>query len=97
MNIFHFTPTVAVSARIKSAILFTMSILQSTASRKIGGYPQCLKCTEPALERYALPYEDFKYLFVLLKEGSDIFLKWFFHQGIIWLTKRKNCINLRPR
>ncbi len=50
--------------------------------RKIGGYPECRQCTEPGLERYALPYEGFKYLFMLLKQGKDPFLSLHQHMGL---------------
>ncbi len=49
--------------------------------KRIGDYPECLECTEPGLERYALPYEGFKYLSMLLEEGSDVFLKLHRHMG----------------
>lgn len=49
--------------------------------RRIGGYPECLKCTEPGLERYALPYEGFKYLSMLFTEGNDAFLTLYRHMG----------------
>ncbi len=50
--------------------------------RRIGCYPECRQCTEPGLERYALPYEGFKYLSMLLKEGKDSFLSLHQHMGL---------------
>ena len=54
----------------------------SEMRRKIGRYPECRRCTEPGLERYALPYEGFNYLALLLKEGSDSFLSLHRHMGL---------------
>ena len=50
--------------------------------RRIGRYPECRTCTEPGLERYALPYEGFKYLSMLVKEGKDAFLSLHRHMGL---------------
>ena len=43
--------------------------------RNIGRYTQCRECTEPGLERYALPFEGFSYLFLLMKRGRRRFLQ----------------------
>ncbi|NLA74079.1 MAG: radical SAM protein, partial [Deltaproteobacteria bacterium] len=32
-----------------------------------GNFPECIRCTEPGLERYALPFEGFTYLRTILK------------------------------
>lgn len=48
--------------------------------RKIGKFPECRRCTEPGLERYALPYEGFTYLSLLLKMGG----RGFFNCIDIW-------------
>jgi MoaA/NifB/PqqE/SkfB family radical SAM enzyme len=54
----------------------------SEMRRKIGRYPECRQCTEPGLERYALPYEGFNYLSLLMKEGKDSFLGLHRHMGL---------------
>jgi hypothetical protein len=43
--------------------------------RKTGALPQCQACTEPGLERYALPYEGFSYLSLLWRLGKKRFLQ----------------------
>jgi MoaA/NifB/PqqE/SkfB family radical SAM enzyme len=50
--------------------------------RKIGRYPECKRCTEPGLERYALSYEGFSYLSLLLKMGRKEFLQLHHHVGL---------------
>lgn len=50
--------------------------------RKIGRFPECARCTEPGLERYALPYEGFSYLSMLFKMGKKRFLKLHSHMGL---------------
>jgi MoaA/NifB/PqqE/SkfB family radical SAM enzyme len=50
--------------------------------RNIGRYPECQRCTEPGLERYALSYEGFSYLFLLLKMGRRKFLQLHHHLGL---------------
>lgn len=37
--------------------------------RGVGRFPECRSCTEPGLERYALPFEGFHYLGQLLRLG----------------------------
>jgi len=54
----------------------------SQIRRKIGQYPECRECTEPGLERYALPYEGFTYLSLLLKMGGEKFLQLHHHMGL---------------
>jgi MoaA/NifB/PqqE/SkfB family radical SAM enzyme len=54
----------------------------SQIRRKIGRYPECKRCTEPGLERYALPYEGFMYLSLLLKLGRKEFLQLHHHLGL---------------
>ncbi|MBW1704733.1 MAG: radical SAM protein [Deltaproteobacteria bacterium] len=54
----------------------------SRMRRKIGKYPECGRCTEPGLERYALPYEGFAYLSLLLKIGRERFLQLHRHMGL---------------
>jgi MoaA/NifB/PqqE/SkfB family radical SAM enzyme len=43
--------------------------------RNIGRYTECRNCTEPGLERYALPFEGFSYLALLMKMGGKRFLQ----------------------
>jgi MoaA/NifB/PqqE/SkfB family radical SAM enzyme len=50
--------------------------------RMIGRYAACRGCTEPGLERYALPYEGFTYLSLLMKEGPGRFFKLHEHMGL---------------
>ena len=50
--------------------------------RKIGAYPQCRECTEPGLERYALPYQGFTYLLLMAKRGRAAFLALHRHMGL---------------
>lgn len=50
--------------------------------RNVGRYPECRKCTEPGLERYALPYEGFSYLSLLFKMGIRNFLQLHYHMGL---------------
>ena len=54
----------------------------SKIRRHIGQYPQCRQCTEPGLERYALPYEGFTYLSLLLKKGKRSFFNLHRHLGL---------------
>ena len=54
----------------------------SRMRRRIGRFPQCRQCTEPGLERYALPYEGFTYLHLLLKMGRKRFLQLHCHLGL---------------
>jgi len=50
--------------------------------RKAGRLPECRRCTEPGLERYALPYEGFAYLSLLLKTEKEKFLQLHRHLGL---------------
>jgi len=50
--------------------------------RKIGRYPECRRCTEPGLERYALSFEGFTYLLLRLKMGKDRFFQLHRHMGL---------------
>jgi MoaA/NifB/PqqE/SkfB family radical SAM enzyme len=54
----------------------------STFRRNIGRYAQCRKCTEPGLERYALPFEGLSYLFLLMKMGRKKFLQMHYLMGL---------------
>jgi MoaA/NifB/PqqE/SkfB family radical SAM enzyme len=50
--------------------------------RKIGTFSQCRSCTEPGLERYALPFEGFAYLKLALSLGKKDFLAFHSHLGL---------------
>ncbi len=50
--------------------------------QKAGNFPECRDCTEPGLERYALPYEGFTYLSMLEKYGKDEFMELHKHLGL---------------
>ncbi len=50
--------------------------------KKAGRFPQCRTCTEPGLERYALPSEGFSYLLLLLKTGGTKFFEAHRHMGL---------------
>jgi MoaA/NifB/PqqE/SkfB family radical SAM enzyme len=56
-----------------------------TASRfrkQVGRYSECRTCTEPGLERYALPFEGFTYLSLMMRMGRRDFLKLHNHMGL---------------
>jgi MoaA/NifB/PqqE/SkfB family radical SAM enzyme len=50
--------------------------------RQIGKHPECRTCTEPGLERYALPFEGFTYLSLMVRLGKQDFLKLHHHMGL---------------
>jgi len=50
--------------------------------KKAGGFPECAACTEPGLERYALPFEGFHYLRQYLKLGRRGFCSLHRHMGL---------------
>ncbi len=50
--------------------------------RRIGRFEACRSCTEPGLERYALPFEGFSYLKLLLALGRKDFLAFHAHAGL---------------
>ncbi|MBW2352467.1 MAG: radical SAM protein [Deltaproteobacteria bacterium] len=50
--------------------------------RNVGRFPECRRCTEPGLERYALPYQGFSYLSILLTKGKQEFLELHGHMGL---------------
>jgi len=50
--------------------------------QNIGKSPECRRCTEPGLERYALPYEGFTYLSLLLRKGRQEFFELHRHMGL---------------
>ena len=49
---------------------------------KVGTFPECRGCTEPGLERYALPCEGFAYLSLLFRMGREKFLEAHHHMGL---------------
>ena len=61
-------------------------IWTSHASRRlrrgIGHFPECRRCTEPGLERYALPFEGRAYLSLLPRLGPERFLAAHRHMGL---------------
>jgi MoaA/NifB/PqqE/SkfB family radical SAM enzyme len=58
------------------------SVEASRIRRMVGRYPACKECTEPGLERYALPYEGLSYLLFLIKTGREEFLQFHQHMGL---------------
>jgi MoaA/NifB/PqqE/SkfB family radical SAM enzyme len=50
--------------------------------RRVRALPECATCTEPGLERYALPFEGFHYLRQYLREGREGFLTLHRHLGL---------------
>ena len=50
--------------------------------KKICSFHECMGCTEPGIERYALPCEGFTYLSMLFKYGGSEFLKLHAHLGL---------------
>ena len=48
----------------------------------VGEFPECAGCTEPGLERYALPFEGFHYLRQYLKLGREGFCSLHRHMGL---------------
>lgn len=50
--------------------------------QRIGRYPQCRMCTEPGLERYALPYQGYDYVSLLVKMGKKRFFQLHRHMGL---------------
>ncbi len=50
--------------------------------RSVMEFPECATCTEPGLERYALPYEGFHYLRQYVKLGREGFSTLHRHLGL---------------
>jgi MoaA/NifB/PqqE/SkfB family radical SAM enzyme len=61
-------------------------LIRSTAARcfrrGVGEFSECAACTEPGLERYALPFEGFHYLRQYLKLGPEGFRALHRHMGL---------------
>jgi sulfatase maturation enzyme AslB (radical SAM superfamily) len=54
----------------------------SSFRRQVGKHPECRTCTEPGLERYALPFEGFTYLSLMMRMGRRNFLELHHHMGL---------------
>jgi MoaA/NifB/PqqE/SkfB family radical SAM enzyme len=50
--------------------------------RGVGRFPECSDCTEPGLERYALPFEGFHYLRLFFASGREEFTSLHEHLGL---------------
>ena len=59
-----------------------LSKAASSFRKKVGRYRECKTCTEPGLERYALPFEGFTYLSLMMKMGKRDFLDLHHHMGL---------------
>lgn len=61
-------------------------ILRAKAARAFrmnnGSFPECRRCTEPGLERYALPFEGFSYLGSMIRMGGEKFSRFHEHMGL---------------
>lgn len=61
-------------------------LLRSPAARRfrrgINSFEECRSCTEPGLERYALPFEGFHYLRLFRTLGRKDFLTFHTHMGL---------------
>ncbi len=66
----------------RSARELLFSKKASAFRRRVGRYPECRQCTEPGLERYALPYEGFSYLSMLIRMEKSRFLQLHRHMGL---------------
>ena len=54
----------------------------SRLRRGTGDYPECRQCTEPGLERFALPFEGREYLSLMRELGAEDFLRAHKHMGL---------------
>ena len=50
--------------------------------KKIKTYKECMSCTEPGLERYALSFEGFQILRLLFTIGIKRFINFYIHMGL---------------
>ena len=50
--------------------------------KQVENFQECCNCTEPGLERYALPFEGFKYLKMIPKLGLNNFVQLHSHMGL---------------
>jgi len=66
-------------ARIEDLFL---SKAASSFRKQVGEHAECRTCTEPGLERYALPFEGFTYLSLMMRMGKRDFLKLHHHMGL---------------
>jgi MoaA/NifB/PqqE/SkfB family radical SAM enzyme len=54
----------------------------SSFRKQVGRRPECQTCTEPGLERYALPFEGFTYLSLMMRMGRKDFRNLHTHMGL---------------
>lgn len=54
----------------------------SSFRKRVGRHSECRTCTEPGLERYALPFEGLTYLSLMVRMGKRDFLKLHHHMGL---------------
>jgi MoaA/NifB/PqqE/SkfB family radical SAM enzyme len=66
-------------ARVEDLFLSKMA---SSFRKQVGNHPECRTCTEPGLERYALPFEGFTYLSMMVRMGKRDFLNLHHHMGL---------------
>jgi MoaA/NifB/PqqE/SkfB family radical SAM enzyme len=69
---------------VRETSLETLMRSPSAASfrRGVGRFPECAACTEPGLERYALPFEGFHYLQLFFRLGPKDFRELHGHLGL---------------
>jgi MoaA/NifB/PqqE/SkfB family radical SAM enzyme len=69
---------------IKEADIEDMFLSEAASSfrKRVGRHPECRTCTEPGLERYALPFEGFSYLRLMMRMGKKDFLSLHSHMGL---------------
>jgi MoaA/NifB/PqqE/SkfB family radical SAM enzyme len=58
------------------------SPIASEIRRAINRFEECRRCTEPGLERYALSFEGWTYLSLLIKMGKKAFFELHRHMGL---------------
>ena len=69
---------------IKEAVIEDLIQTKAASSfrKRVGRCLECQTCTEPGLERYALPFEGFTYLSLMMKVGKRDFFKLHHHMGL---------------
>ncbi len=81
----YLCPLLAQSVGNASSAFLTACLFSEQAKRlrgQTGRRPECATCTEPGLERYALPYEGFAYLRFLFRHGGQSILSLHRHLGL---------------
>ncbi len=81
----YLCPLLAEPVGNASSASLAACLLSEPAQRlrgQIGHRPECATCTEPGLERYALPYEGFAYLRFLFRHGAHSALPFHRHLGL---------------